>query len=102
MNKKLLGYINSGNVIKFYKSKEWREKRAEIVKRDNNECQHCKARGKFSKVECVHHKKHLRHYPMLALTSSNLVSLCNVCHNIEHPEKFNNNKVDKFENEERW
>ena len=27
MNKKLLGYINSGNVIKFYKSKEWREKR---------------------------------------------------------------------------
>nr|WP_081831803.1 HNH endonuclease signature motif containing protein [Geomicrobium sp. JCM 19038] len=35
----------------------------------------------------VHHIKPRKDYPELALTSSNLESICPRCHNKEHPEK---------------
>lgn len=72
----------------FYKSPEWRRVRELVIERDNYECQHCKAKGKFHKAECVHHIKHLEDRPDLALEPSNLISLCYACHNLEHPEKF--------------
>ncbi|SET55818.1 HNH endonuclease [Natronincola peptidivorans] len=103
MKKELLKAIIEGNVRKFYKSIEWIKKRAEILLRDNNECQKCKKKGLFSLAECVHHIKHLKSHPELALTDSNLISLCNACHNEEHPEKLK--KIEpkkKFSNEERW
>ncbi|WP_130806508.1 HNH endonuclease [Senegalia massiliensis] len=102
MNKKLLKYIQEGNEIKFYQSIYWRRMREEILKRDNYECQHCKDKGKYSKGECVHHKEHLKDNPMRGLDPSNLITLCNVCHNKEHPEKFFKSKPKKFINEERW
>lgn len=102
IRKKLLTAILSGDVKKFYKSVEWIKKRKQILKRDNYECQKCKSFGKYHKAECVHHKKHLRKAPELALTDSNLISLCNVCHNEEHPEKLNNKAKKRFINEERW
>ena len=102
MIKGLIKAIKQGNVLKFYKSSYWLNKRKEILERDNNECQKCKSKGLFSIAECVHHIKHLRDYPELALTDSNLISLCNVCHNEEHPEKLNNNTNKRFVNEERW
>ncbi len=61
----------------------------EIIKRDNYECQKCKEKVKYSKADCVHHIIHLKDNPYLALESSNLISLCNECHNLEHPEKLN-------------
>lgn len=79
------------NTYKFYKSKAWQEKRDEIVERDNNECQHCKAKGK---VYCgqmgtleVHHIQHLKDRKDLALENKNLITLCSACHNVEHEEK---------------
>lgn len=103
MRKKLLEAIKQGNVKKFYKSKEWKKKRKEILKRDNNECQKCKDRGCYSKAEAVHHIKHLKEIPELALQDENLISLCNSCHNEEHPEKLIKNEPKKiFMNEERW
>jgi len=36
----------------------------------------------------VHHIKHLKDFPELALVDSNLESLCFTCHNEEHPEKL--------------
>lgn len=85
----------------FYNSAVWISKRSEILKRDNNECQRCKIKGKYSKAETVHHIKHLKDYPELAIEDDNLISLCNVCHNIVHPEKL---KIIKKEivSEERW
>lgn len=72
--------------------------------RDNNECQRCKKLGRFLPAECVHHIKHLDKYPELALVDENLASLCNSCHNIEHPEKFE--KIKQINKkpiiEERW
>ena len=38
-------------------------------------------------ADMVHHIKERTEYPELALTLENLISLCNACHNKEHPEK---------------
>lgn len=72
----------------FYKTRVWIEKRKEILKRDNYECQKCKSRGKAKRASAVHHIKHYKTHKHLALVNSNLISLCNSCHNEEHPEKF--------------
>lgn len=93
--------IQHKNIKAFYNSALWLGKRSKALERDNNECQKCKAKGLYSKADCVHHKEHLRDRPDLALTDSNLISLCNSCHNEEHPEKFNN-KPKPLLNEERW
>lgn len=88
IKKILLKHIIHGNVNKFYKSRTWQKKRNEIVNRDNNECERCKGKGKYSKAECVHHIVPVKENPYLALEESNLISLCNDCHNLEHPEKL--------------
>lgn len=36
--------IREGKLMKFYKSKEWRELRLKALKRDNYECQMCKSK----------------------------------------------------------
>lgn len=105
--KSLLKAIESGNVEKFYKSGVWKDKRLDILKRDNFECQRCKGKGGFAKAEIVHHIKHLRDYPELALVDKNLKSLCGACHNKVHPEKFGkfrSNWKERSEpiTEERW
>lgn len=104
MRKELYKAIKQGNTKKFYKSKEWRKKRKEIIRRDNKECQRCKSDGGFGRGETVHHIKHLKEYPELALVDSNLISLCFTCHNIEHPEKQEGyqEKKKRFANVERW
>lgn len=72
--------------------------------RDNYECQKCKRRGRYHKAETVHHKKHLKDYPELAIVDSNLVSLCFNCHNEEHPEKLMSRETRKRKciTIERW
>lgn len=89
--------------MNFYKTKKWKHKRKEILKRDNNECQKCKSKGRYGKGECVHHIKHLKYRPDLALNDNNLITLCNSCHNEEHPEKLPKNKLKtRFISKERW
>ncbi len=87
---------------KFYLSAAWLHKRDEILKRDNYECQNHKQRGLFAKATCVHHKQHLKARPDLALVNDNLISLCDQCHNEEHPEKLHRNDKKRFVNQERW
>jgi len=105
--KKILKAIKAGNVKRFYKSTIWEHKRLEILRRDNHECQKCKAKGLYSKAKTVHHIKHLKDRPDLALDDNNLISLCNACHNEEHPEKFekfreNWESANKPDISERW
>lgn len=91
------------NPKQFYHSPAWFAKRAEILQRDNYECQMCKSKGKYSKAECVHHIKHLLKREDLALVDDNLLSLCNVCHNIEHPEKlYYRVKKRRVISDEKW
>ena len=70
-----------------YNSRRWRHKRKEILRRDGYLCQRCKRYGKQVQAVTVHHIKHVDEHPELAYTNDNLVSLCNACHNKEHPEK---------------
>lgn len=93
--------ISYHNIKAFYNSGLWEHVRAEALERDNNECQKCKAKGLYSKAQCVHHKQHVRKRPDLSLTLDNTISLCNSCHDKEHPEKFNNKPKEQL-NEERW
>ena len=71
----------------FYKSARWKHKRAAILRRDGYMCQRCKRYGRQRQAQTVHHIKHYDEYPELAMVDSNLISLCNDCHNAEHPEK---------------
>ena len=70
-----------------YNSRRWRHKRKEILRRDGYLCQRCKRYGKQVQAVTVHHLKHVDEHPELAYINDNLVSLCNACHNKEHPEK---------------
>lgn len=84
----------------FYHTKEWKKMRAEILERDHGQCQRCRAMGRYRKAVTVHHVKHLKDAPELALTEDNLMSLCQKCHEDMHPEfRY---KPKGFQNHERW
>lgn len=70
-----------------YTSYKWKKKREHILRRDMYQCQKCKRYGRMREATTVHHIKHADEYPELAYTDSNLISLCEACHNKEHPEK---------------
>ena len=83
----------------FYNSRKWRNKRKEILLRDNFECMWCKEKGKVSKGKVVHHIVELKARIDLGLISTNLVTVCRPCHELHH-ERINQSK--KFTNLERW
>jgi len=85
----------------FYHSMDWRRKRKAILLRDHGACVLCRARGKYTPADTVHHIKHLKDCPELALTDDNLISLCAPCHEQQHPER-NKAASRGFLNAERW
>ncbi|ADV05800.1 HNH endonuclease [Staphylococcus pseudintermedius] len=101
----------------FYNSMAWREKRADIMRRDHFECQRCKSKGKVAIDEyelnknhrkkiklVVHHIKELADYPELCLDDDNLETLCVECHNEIHDRNFKSNFKNKIEkwDDEKW
>ena len=94
----------------FYLSAEWQRLRREVLSDDRYECQDCKARGKYSRANTVHHVKYLERYPELALSKfyfdeqgkqqRNLVSLCHECHETRHG--YRNGAEKESLTEERW
>ena len=102
--------IAQGREWLFYSWSEWRRLRAEVLKLDRYECQLCKAKGRYRRGSIVHHVKHLRDRPDLALSITDpdtgerqLLTVCKDCHEAEHPEAFRQNRT-KAEplTEERW
>ena len=90
---RLTSLIESGCVDSFYHWTEWEKARLTVLAFDHYECQSCKAKGRYSKAVIVHHIKHLKDRPDLALSiyDSNtgqrqLISVCKECHEKEHPE----------------
>ena len=81
----------------FYGTEAWKRCRAAALRRDHGLCQHCLAAGRRTvdssgrswqvMATMVHHIRHLDEHPELALSLDNLVSLCDRCHEAEHPEK---------------
>lgn len=101
----ILRLIKEDRLDDFYNDRTWRKTSKEAKKRDNNECQHCKAKGLHAAAEQTHHIKELKEYPHLAYDLFNLISLCKPCHNKVHGKGMNmipkkDNKV--FFVEERW
>ena len=66
----LVGLIATGREHEFYTGVEWKKLAAKVRAYDRNECQHCKAAGRYARGEIVHHVKHLKERPDLALLIS--------------------------------
>ena len=93
--------VLAGDVHAFYVTKEWKEKRQEVLLRDNYICQRCLGKWnqqgidpvkkiKLSSAKIVHHIKPMKDYFNKALDNDNLISLCFECH--EKVEGRTNNK----------
>lgn len=92
---RLRALIDAGQEERFYSWQVWRRLSLRVREMDHHECQNCKERGKYSPAEIVHHVKHLRERPDLALSiwdpetkERQLVTLCRGCHEREHPERM--------------
>jgi 5-methylcytosine-specific restriction endonuclease McrA len=98
----LVHWINSlikhNNIKAFYNSSLWQHVRDEVLDEQHHECERCKAKGIYTEAVTVHHIKYLRKHPELALTKSNLESICGECHFEEHHK----NKSKPQLNIERW
>lgn len=84
--------ISDGREATWYNSGAWQHMREQVLRLDHYECQLCKARGKYSRAEIVHHVKHLKDRPDLALSiwdgkERQLISVCRACHEELHPER---------------
>ena len=101
--------IENNNADAFYSWKPWKRLRETVLKLDNYECQKCKAKGKYRRAVIIHHVKHLKDRPDLALSiwdgkERQLVSVCKACHEEEHPERVIQYQYKKKDEmfEERW
>jgi len=104
--------IDEDRLHEFYTSSAWLKVRDEVLAEYKNECQNCKRKGKYVKAVIVHHVKHLRDFPELALSKTyigrdgkeqmQLKPVCRECHEyVEHPERLRWNKKEPL-TEERW
>lgn len=79
----------------FYYSKPWLRTRAAALARDQGTCQDCLAEYRagtralkdIKSADMVHHIIPYQTDPTLALVMDNLISLCDMHHNVRHPEK---------------
>lgn len=106
--------IAAGEADDFYRTRVWKNRSKEVRTLDRNECQKCKARGRYKKATLVHHINHVKDRPDLALDiwytapdgsrQRNLISICDECHKEEHPEQQRQYtaKEAAFSTPERW
>lgn len=83
----------------FYRTQVWEKKRKSILQRDHYACQECKRHGRYTRANTVHHIRHLKEEPELALEDTNLESLCRDCHEKIHEKE---KQREKFWTPERW
>ena len=110
MEQKLQRLIDEGKADNFYQLAIWKQMREQVMKHDHYECQLCKAKGRYRKGVIVHHVKHLKDRPDLALSmwdgeERQLITVCKQCHEELHPEsqrQYIASEPKGFVNEERW
>lgn len=93
------------NMHRFYNSPAWKKLRKQVLDMDKRECQECKAKGRYTKANTVHHVNHLEQYPELGLTvwlegKRNLISVCPACHENLHDNRLQ--KPKEYITTERW
>jgi hypothetical protein len=77
----------------FYQSQEWKSACSFVWKRDNATCQRCKLH-KSESMDIpfhIHHIKPFKHVELRAEVS-NLILLCEICHQFVHSKKNTNNE----------
>ncbi|MFT3952769.1 MAG: HNH endonuclease [Oscillospiraceae bacterium] len=105
--------VDLDNIHAFYVSPEWRKLRKEILAADKFECQICKASGRYTRADRVHHVNHVDKHPEMALqmaytddrgnTQRNLISVCRYCHEtVCHPERMRQTPKKQPITRERW
>lgn len=103
--------IASGREHEFYTGSAWKKMAAMVRAYDRNECQLCKAAGRYARGEIVHHVKHLKDRPDLAMRlydpdtgERQLITVCKKCHEQEHPEALLHAKSEESDTitQERW
>lgn len=91
---------NEDKIRMFYVSNEWKKKRQEIVRRDNNHCIICKALCRYELSNDVHHIVPLLKDFSKRLENDNLISLCSYHHKQVHLNNIDNkNKLNKYINQ---
>lgn len=104
--------IDEDRLHEFYTSSIWLNLRNDVLNEYRHECQECKRRGRYRRATIVHHVKHLREHPRLALSKTyidehreqqvQLKPVCKDCHEyVEHPERLRWNRKQPL-TEERW
>lgn len=99
----------------FYIWSRWLQVRHEVLAIDRCECQLCRTKyHRYRKATTVHHVKHFKDRPDLALEiwvddplthkrTRNLISLCHACHEEVHAYRVSSAKKEsKPLTEERW
>lgn len=81
-------YTKTTDLSSFYNSKEWKELREKVLRRDKYLCQECKAKGIYKAADEVHHVFTISTRPDLKLDSRNLISLCKL-HHLQHHNHLN-------------
>ena len=107
---KLRRMIANGTSDVFYSCSHWIKLREKVLELDRRECQLCKAKGRYRRAQIVHHVKHLKDRPDLALSiydngERQLISVCKQCHEEEHPERmirYSYKRKSEPVTEERW
>lgn len=91
----LRAMLEDGTSNRFYDWTEWKHVRREVLILDHNECQLCRLRHRVGPADLVHHVRHLKDRPDLALSifdpdtgQRQLLSVCRACHELQHPERM--------------
>lgn len=106
----LVALLAAGKENIWYNSGDWGTVREAVKQMDHCECLVCKAMGRHSPARVVHHVKHLRDRPDLALSiydpdtgARQLISVCKDCHERLHPESQRQYRPSKPPvTKERW
>lgn len=91
-NKAYDKYKRNPEARAFYKSAAWQKVRLIILQRDNYLCQECLKNDRLTIANIVHHIEPLLDNWDKGLEEDNLESICESCHNKEHPEKGSRKK----------
>ena len=107
---RLTALLAAGRENVWYNSGDWGRVKEAVKQMDHCECLVCKAMGRHSPARVVHHVKHLRDRPDLALSiydpdtgARQLISVCKDCHERLHPESQRQYRPSKPPvTKERW
>ena len=90
---RLTAMLAAGRENVWYNSGDWAAVKAAVKRIDHNDCLICKAMGRRRAAHIVHHVRHLRDRPDLALSiydpdtgERQLICVCKQCHEMLHPE----------------